>query len=71
MNSDEEKITAWIRREIDGEITYFSRQLRWRPSWEVHVRTSTGLQRLYVRASKGANYFGPITLRQEAQFPMT
>jgi aminoglycoside phosphotransferase (APT) family kinase protein len=62
----EERIVAWLRREFGAEIEHFSRQLRWRAGWEAHVRTPLGLRRLYVRGSKGSNYFGPVTLQQEA-----
>src|ERR1700694_3616514 len=65
-NAMEEKIAAWIRRESGAEIEHMSRQLRWRPGWEVSVRTPNGVRQLYVRGSKGITYSGPVTLKQEA-----
>jgi aminoglycoside phosphotransferase (APT) family kinase protein len=66
-NKADEKVTAWIQEHLGGKVVRLARQRRWREAWDVDVRTADGLRQLYVRGSKGRNYFGPVTLQQEAQ----
>jgi aminoglycoside phosphotransferase (APT) family kinase protein len=49
-----------------AEIVHFSRQTRWRPSWDIELQDDSGRRRLIVRAEKGKNYVSPISLQQEA-----
>ena len=61
------QVYAEVQRKFgDAQIVYFSRHVRWRPSWDVVIRREGDNARVIVRAEKGKNYVSPVTLRQEA-----
>jgi hypothetical protein len=66
-NETDEKVAAWLQRHFGGQLVRFSRQMRWREAWDADVRTAQGVKALYVRGSKGSNYFGPVSIEQEAK----
>ena len=47
-------------------IVKCKRQSRWRPSWDVTIIIKDVLTEINVRAEKGQNYVGPLSLEQEA-----
>ncbi|KJS04160.1 MAG: hypothetical protein VR73_15350 [Gammaproteobacteria bacterium BRH_c0] len=51
---------------VPGTINRFSRQARWRPAWDVDMIIDGAPRRVHVRAEKGKNYVGPLSLHQEA-----
>src|ERR1700756_5131637 len=64
---DKEVFAEFGRKFPGAEIVKFTRHERWRPSWDVEIRTAGQLQRLLVRAEKGKNYVSPVSLQQEAE----
>ncbi len=66
-NELDRKTFLQVREKFpQAEIVNFSRQTRWRPSWDVELQDGSGRRRLIVRAEKGKNYVSPISLQQEA-----
>lgn len=59
-------IRAKLVEMLPGTITRFSRQARWRPAWDVDMIIDGEPRRVHVRAEKGKNYVGPLSLHQEA-----
>ncbi|MFA7553495.1 MAG: phosphotransferase [Spongiibacteraceae bacterium] len=51
----------------DSFIVECKRQARWRPSWDVTIKIKGILTSINVRAEKGQNYVGPLSLEQEAK----
>ena len=64
--SDDEKIAAWIDRNIGGSIERLERQSRWRGGWWVDVRKDGRLINLYVREERREE-FPPWPLEHEAR----
>ena len=65
MDADQ-KVRAWLERELGGTVVAFDRQARWRPAWFADVSRDGRLRRYYVRGSRGGNFVEMITLAQEA-----
>ena len=65
MDADQ-KVRAWLERELGGTVVAFDRQPRWRPAWFADVSRDGRLHRYYVRGSRGGNFLEMITLAQEA-----
>ena len=65
MDADQ-KVRAWLERELGGTVVAFDRQARWRPAWFADVSRDGRLRRYYVRGSRGGNFLEMITLAQEA-----
>jgi aminoglycoside phosphotransferase (APT) family kinase protein len=62
----DEKVRAWLERELGGTIVGFERQDRWRAAWFADVSHDGAVHRYYVRGERGSNFREMITLRQEA-----
>ena len=68
MTADaDQKVRAWLERELGGTVAALDRQARWRPAWFADVSHDGGLHRYYVRGSRGGNFPEMITLAQEAE----
>ncbi|HEY2331637.1 MAG TPA: phosphotransferase [Acidimicrobiales bacterium] len=65
MDADD-KVRAWLERELGGTVVAFERQDRWRAAWFADVSQDGGVRRYYVRGERGGNFREMITLAQEA-----
>ena len=63
----DQKVRAWLERELGGTIVAFERQQRWRPAWFASMSRGGGVESFYVRGSRGGNFLEMITLAQEAE----
>lgn len=62
MDADQ-KVRAWLERELGGTVVSFERQERWRAAW---FATLADGSELYVRGHRGGSFREMITLAQEA-----
>jgi aminoglycoside phosphotransferase (APT) family kinase protein len=62
----DDKVRAWLERELGGTVVAFERQDRWRAAWFADVSQDGGVRRYYVRGERGGNFREMITLAQEA-----
>lgn len=63
----DKKILAGLAELLPGsEIIDFQRQARWRPAWDIVIRIDGVDKKINVRAEKGQNYVGPLSLEEEA-----
>lgn len=62
------KILSGLGKLLPGsEIIHFQRQARWRPAWDIIIRIDGVDKNIHVRAEKGQNYQGPLSLEEEAK----
>ena len=61
----DQKVIAWIRKNIGGTVERCERQPRWRGGWWVDVRRDGELKKLYVREERKEDY-PPWPLEHEA-----
>jgi aminoglycoside phosphotransferase (APT) family kinase protein len=63
---DEDRIRAWIERELGGHVTRMERQPRWRPAWLVDLERPNGDQLpIYFRGDRGLGSGGAYALEHE------
>jgi aminoglycoside phosphotransferase (APT) family kinase protein len=62
----DQKVKAWLERELGGTVVAFERQQRWRPAWFADLARDGSVHRYCVRGHRGGNFREMITLRQEA-----
>jgi aminoglycoside phosphotransferase (APT) family kinase protein len=62
----DDKVRAWLERELGGTIVAFERQDRWRAAWFADLTQGGAVRRYYVRGERGGNFRELITLAQEA-----
>jgi aminoglycoside phosphotransferase (APT) family kinase protein len=63
----DQKVRAWLERELGGTVVAFERQARWRPAWFADLSRDGAVESFYVRGSRGGNFPEMITLAQEAE----
>jgi aminoglycoside phosphotransferase (APT) family kinase protein len=61
------KIHRGLSKLIPGDIVRLERQQRWRPAWDAQIVAGDSVMDVNVRAEKGENYIGPMSLSQEAK----
>jgi aminoglycoside phosphotransferase (APT) family kinase protein len=62
----DDKVRAWLERELGGSVVAFERQKRWRAAWFADLSLDGSVRRFYIRGSRGGNFREMITLEQEA-----
>lgn len=65
MDADQ-KVKAWLERELGGTVVALERQDRWRAAWFADLSHDGSVHRYYVRGHRGGNFREMITLQQEA-----
>jgi aminoglycoside phosphotransferase (APT) family kinase protein len=64
-DAQDQKLRAWIERNVGGAIESFERHVRWRAGWWVDVRRAGERLRLYVRGAREEEY-PPWPIEREA-----
>ncbi len=63
--SEEERIVAWARRTLGGDVVDLRRQPRWRPAWTFDVLRGDERLPIYFRGDRGLADHGVYTLERE------
>lgn len=66
LTGADKAVHDWIADHFGVAPLTFCRQMRWRMAWEADVAVDREVRTVLVRGSRGDDYVGPMTMRQEA-----